>query len=968
MSQRPGDDHDRSGDAWREEMLRWPTSWAPQPYPTRRRSVASTLRAIGRAIQSLIMIALMLVGLPAGLIIGVGWPLPTREEFIRWLERPPDTTPLNSDETLFQFFACLMWLVWAAFVWFLLAEAIRVILRIRLPRPRVPAPLRRPVTTLVSGLMLASTIARTTVPSPAPAVASADVGKSQSAEEEEAEALAGPSASTPVSSEASQDVAEPHVAAPPIVPVGQVTLLVAGQRYAHTVVRGDTLSEIAETWLGDANRWPEIYHLNRGRSWPSIGGRLHDPDLIFPGWTLELPADAAPPGGPVPPAPTAPTPGSPAPTASAEPDSAPIGPPRVETSPPAVAPAKAGEVAAQDHQPGVRLPSQTWVSLGLATSIAAIAALIRLRRRQLARLTFPIPTSLAPAPSPVPASLRALDAAGSLDLLLDSGDDAPLPGIMPLGPPVSAPIGFDTDGQEVSLFDLPEAGIGLCGEGTEAVARAIIAAALATGIVEYQCDRPIVVIPVGLLARLLPTGAPLTGLNPDYRSYDPERLCIVADTEAAIVGLEEEMVRRRREVDRCGVATLDDLREQDIGEYSAPHVTIVEAEQRHVARLRAITACGRGLHLTTVVLGDGGPPPTYGVRLDGTITASPPDPDDQSRTALAGRLSTLGQRDLVDVLGMVEEAAPRPEQGTDVERAQHPTAETAKDPVDVLRVPDPPNVSGEQKPVRLAVLGPVTVTTVASGRLTAGLRTGSASVLAMLAVHPEGRSLDQIAIPTRPETDRDAARASTRTDISAARTLLRQTTGLAKAKFILFDGARYLLDRNLVNVDLWDMLAAIDQANHAADDTACLAALRRAADCHGGSFAVTVGRVWVAEYATTIRNQVLSVHGRIAEFLEADHPDQAIAVLERAIEHDPVNEELYQRVMRIHGRLGRSDAVRRTVRLLGNRIAELGEAEVSETTERLAHRLIEASTKPRRPVPIQLCAEDEDFGLAPGDL
>src|SRR6266511_1336531 len=72
--------------------------------------------------------------------------------------------------------------------------------------------------------------------------------------------------------------------------------------------------------------------------------------------------------------------------------------------------------------------------------------------------------------------------------------------------------------------------------------------------------------------------------------------------------------------------------------------------------------------------------------------------------------------------------------------------------------------------------------------------------------------------------------------------------------------------------------------------------------------------------------------------LEADQPEQAIAVLEAAIGRDPVNEELYQRVMRIHGRLGRPDAVRRTMQVLEDRLADLGEAEPSEATRRVAAR------------------------------
>ena len=50
----------------------------------------------------------------------------------------------------------------------------------------------------------------------------------------------------------------------------------------HTVQRGDTLSKIARRELGDGNRWPEIFELNR-----SI---INNPNVIFPGQVLLLPA------------------------------------------------------------------------------------------------------------------------------------------------------------------------------------------------------------------------------------------------------------------------------------------------------------------------------------------------------------------------------------------------------------------------------------------------------------------------------------------------------------------------------------------------------------------------------------------------------------------------------------------------------------------------------------------------------
>lgn len=51
----------------------------------------------------------------------------------------------------------------------------------------------------------------------------------------------------------------------------------------YTVVVDDNLSMIAETQLGDGNRWPEIYELNKDL----IGD---NPDLIHPGQVLVLPA------------------------------------------------------------------------------------------------------------------------------------------------------------------------------------------------------------------------------------------------------------------------------------------------------------------------------------------------------------------------------------------------------------------------------------------------------------------------------------------------------------------------------------------------------------------------------------------------------------------------------------------------------------------------------------------------------
>jgi nucleoid-associated protein YgaU len=50
----------------------------------------------------------------------------------------------------------------------------------------------------------------------------------------------------------------------------------------YTVVAGDSLSKIAKREYGDGNAWNRIYEANRDI--------IKNPDLIYPGQTLKIPA------------------------------------------------------------------------------------------------------------------------------------------------------------------------------------------------------------------------------------------------------------------------------------------------------------------------------------------------------------------------------------------------------------------------------------------------------------------------------------------------------------------------------------------------------------------------------------------------------------------------------------------------------------------------------------------------------
>ena len=74
-----------------------------------------------------------------------------------------------------------------------------------------------------------------------------------------------------------------------VLPADAVTDVDRPER--HRVVRGDTLWDIAGEELGDPTRYPEIVEANQG-DLQVDGRRLGDPDLIMPGWILELPGTA----------------------------------------------------------------------------------------------------------------------------------------------------------------------------------------------------------------------------------------------------------------------------------------------------------------------------------------------------------------------------------------------------------------------------------------------------------------------------------------------------------------------------------------------------------------------------------------------------------------------------------------------------------------------------------------------------
>ena len=187
---------------------------------------------------------------------------------------------------------------------------------------------------------------------------------------------------------------------------------------SYVVQPGDTLSEISEDQLGDADAYPSIFRASRDTVQPN-GAHLSDPDLILPGWKLTIP-------------------GQPEPAEPQKPKHA-QDPPMDETTPPTDATPPAPEVA--DPAPEQPEPESaedevapSWLLPGLAGAGALLAGSLWLVLRQHRRtqLRYRRPGRIiAPPPDELRAVEKSVQVTGSVTAHPIEELDAALRGLNP---------------------------------------------------------------------------------------------------------------------------------------------------------------------------------------------------------------------------------------------------------------------------------------------------------------------------------------------------------------------------------------------------------------------------------------------------------------------------------------------------------------------------------------------------------
>jgi len=353
---------------------------------------------------SLLVLLGVVVGVPVALAAGFGWPLPHGLPSVGALG---DALGRPLPDTFFpKAMALVCWCAWADIAVSVVVE-LAATRRHRTTTRHALLPAQPLVAALVgTALMLFPTVGRGHLPS-------------------RGDVLLRPAPIVRVMAVADEAPA-PDVAALP--PSGAVDAAPApNQHPIYVVVRGDTLWDVAERHLGDPMRYPEIVELTHGHLQPD-GRVLADPDWIYPGWELVLPADAVglPSSATLPTTPAAPTPAGAA--ASASPAGGPAAP-----APPEVAPTTTG---AQDPEPAAPTTSSSTSSSTTSTTAAPPSLRVPglpVPAAPTAAQLPPAPTTTAPGPSspgptpsgpPLPAAPRP---------------ERPLRSVTPSTPPFTLP-------------------------------------------------------------------------------------------------------------------------------------------------------------------------------------------------------------------------------------------------------------------------------------------------------------------------------------------------------------------------------------------------------------------------------------------------------------------------------------------------------------------------------------------------
>ncbi|MFJ5952510.1 BTAD domain-containing putative transcriptional regulator [Streptomyces noursei] len=708
----------------------------------------------------------------------------------------------------------------------------------------------------------------------------------------------------------------------------------------YTVVEGDTLWDIAATHLGDALKWPRIYALNKDRV-QSDGARLDDPDMLQAGWQLTLPVSDHRPASPA----TAlarddPTPDSEStslfPSASpALPRPAPEHSPATgqqATGPHALSTPRPDDGASGRKEEAEAAPGPAAIGFGEASliGITAAAGLLAARRYwYLHQRRQREPDAQVPALSPlVDKAAQAAHAAAQPRRPRDP--EALITRRTPPQPPRSADtvtIGV-SDNSEVSLDVLATTGgCTWTGAGAEDAARALLTGIL-TAAERQRPAAPHVkaVVPQDLADCLLP------GLPRQFSAVTQ-----TADTAHAVRIAEQHLVIHARaqhglDTPTTGPATSDSAEETEPGAL----LLLATPDAAHIGQVQALARRSRPDVLIVLTLNTPLPEAEHWhIAVDGTTTRTDAHLQHPNEMELFHLTPDAGH-DMTEVLlaahGQRSHLRILPDQrppSRDSQPPADPADDSESEPPPADLHPTTASRPQQTKPVRVHVLGPVTL--YARGHedpVGTNLRPEVHEFLALLAAHPTGLLASDIA--DKLQIDPDDGQNALKNLRRAVRRVLRAATGITAQEFILRQGELHKLHPQLVETDLADFTRTLENTFSATADSEhdALPAVREALAHYRGPFAQGADYLWADAIREHLTTQATDAALRLAR--QAEHAatgpqerDGVLALLEHLGSLHPDHERLTQHAIRLCQAAGRHDAARHTYTRLERHLAEL---------------------------------------------
>jgi hypothetical protein len=204
-------------------------------------------------------------------------------------------------------------------------------------------------------------------------------------------------------------------------------------------------------------------------------------------------------------------------------------------------------------------------------------------------------------------------------------------------------------------------------------------------------------------------------------------------------------------------------------------------------------------------------------------------------------------------------------------------------------------------PFALTVLGTVRLSYEVDGvqRPVCGLDPACRALLAYLALHPRGVTVDEIDGVLSPDgVDERGARAAYATQ--RIRTAMLAATEDPRLHIISVDGGTWTLRGDLVRVDASELCAAVARVHAAGGRGAALFALERVDEVYCGHLAQELGRTWAHTHRERLRRAVLGAFAEALSHIGPDDWQPRWPLLVRMLEREPYSEWVFRQMARAH--------------------------------------------------------------------